>query len=206
MNIAYDYGNNSLYLNITNQCCCNCSFCVRNDADGVHGHKLWLDHEPSVDEIKEAIIDAGLETYEEVVFCGYGEPCCRLDALLETGEFLKELMAKSGKIGKKPIRLNTSGLSDLINGKRTAHLLAQCIDHVSISLNAPDADIYYELCNPKYGRGSFDAMIDFAKDCKACIKDVTLSVVKSALDAEALERCHDLCARLELPLRVRTHA
>ena len=52
-NIVYTYGK-QIYLNITNACPCNCVFCVRNNTDGLGDMgSLWLEHEPSFEEIKE---------------------------------------------------------------------------------------------------------------------------------------------------------
>jgi len=201
MTIAYDFGD-ALYLNITNRCPCDCVFCLRRDAEGVNsGQSLWLGREPSFDEIKEALEAVDYARYTEVVFCGYGEPCERLDILLSTAQYIKDKTTL-------PIRLNTNGLSDLINkenmsgGNSTAKLLAKCIDHVSISLNAPDSETYNSICRPEF-EDSFNAIIEFAKSCKGKIKEVTLSIVEHALDKEAVERCRNLCAELGIPLRLR---
>ena len=51
MKIFYDL-NGSLYANITNKCPCNCSFCIRHNDETVgENESLWLEHEPTVDEI-----------------------------------------------------------------------------------------------------------------------------------------------------------
>ena len=196
MTIAYALGN-ALYLNITNECPCNCSFCIRNNAEGINpGESLWLEREPTLDEIIASINEADLTKYQEIVFCGYGEPTCRLDVLLKCAKSIKRLHPMS-------IRLNTNGLCDLINGKKTVPLLAECIDCISISLNAPDAKSYQALCEPIFGEHAYGAMIQFAKDCKAHISDTALSVVGHALDHNALEACRSLCNSLDIPLRVR---
>jgi len=209
MTIAYDFGD-ALYLNITNRCPCDCNFCLRREGEGVNsGQSLWLDHEPSLDEIKQALDAVDYNRYTEVVFCGYGEPCERLDILLSTAQYIKDKTTL-------PIRLNTNGLSDLINkdlvekaeknstndASSTAKLLAKCIDRISISLNAPDAETYNALCHPDF-EDSFNALIAFAKECKHEFKEVTLSVVAHSLDKEAVERCRALCSELGLPLRLR---
>ena len=197
MTIAYRLGN-ALYLNITNDCPCDCVFCLRNDSDGVNsGQSLWLDHDPTIEEIIAALSEVNFDDYREVVFCGYGEPTCRLDILLETAKYLK-------KVQKLPVRLNTNGLSDLINNKKTVPLLAKCIDRISISLNAPNAEIYNALCRPVFGEGSFEAMIRFAKECKDAIPEVVLSIVPdNKLDDKTIEACRRLCDSMNIPLRVR---
>ncbi|NLD19627.1 MAG: hypothetical protein GX663_05185 [Clostridiales bacterium] len=51
--------------------------------------------------------------YDEIVFYGYGEPTKRMDTMLEIAKHIKQLY-------RKPIRLNTIGLADLIYGYNTA--------------------------------------------------------------------------------------
>ena len=71
-NFVYRYGDN-LYVNLTNKCCNDCTFCIRNNGDGIgDSGDLWLSREPSSDEVIEAIKRHG--EYVELVFCGYGEP------------------------------------------------------------------------------------------------------------------------------------
>jgi TatD DNase family protein len=82
--IAYEI-RDSLYLNITNACTNECDFCVRASTDFVKGHNLKLDGEPAVSRILEEL--KNLDKYREVVFCGYGEPTARLDALKEVAGF-----------------------------------------------------------------------------------------------------------------------
>ena len=190
---------NGLYLNITNRCPCSCTFCLRNNADHVYGSDpLWLDHEPSVPEICAAIDQKDLNLYEEVVFCGYGEPTERLDALLETAAYIK-------KKSPVPIRINTNGLSDLIRGERTAPKLAGLIDAVSISLNATNKEDYLRIVRPKFGIGSFDAMLAFAKDCRAFVPDVRMTIVDTVTTKEEQEKSRQICEELGVTLRIRAY-
>ncbi|MDR2090895.1 MAG: TatD family nuclease-associated radical SAM protein [Clostridiales bacterium] len=107
---TYLYGyQDKLYINLTNLCSNNCDFCVRNTADGVGGHNLWLENEPSAEEIIAELRGMNLDKYAEFVFCGFGEPLYAFEKLIEIGRFLK------GK-GKKT-RLNTNGQASLIIGR-----------------------------------------------------------------------------------------
>lgn len=188
-----------LYINITNRCPCSCTFCIRHNGDGVYGSdSLWLDHEPSVEEICAAIDERGLENYKELVFCGYGEPTERLDVLLEVAEYIK-------KKSDIRIRINTNGLSDLINGERTAPKLKGKIDAVSVSLNATNKEDYLEIVRPKFGIGSFDAMLDFTKDCTNFVPDVRMTVVDVVTSKEEQEKSRAICERLGVALRVRAY-
>ena len=188
-----------LYLNITNRCPCSCTFCIRNNDDHVYGSDpLWLDHEPSVTEICDAIDQRDLGKYEEVVFCGYGEPTERLDALLEVAAYIKK---------KSPIRIrvNTNGLSDLIYGEKTAPKLKGLIDVVSISLNATNPEDYLKMVRPKFGIGSFDAMLSFAKDCKAYVPDVVMTIIDTVTTKEEQEKSLQICNDLSVRLRIREY-
>ena len=188
-----------LYLNITNRCPCSCTFCIRNNDDHVYvSDPLWLDHEPSVTEICDAIDQRDLGKSEEVVFCGYGEPTERLDALLEVAAYIKK---------KSPIRIrvNTNGLSDLIYGEKTAPKLKGLIDVVSISLNATNPEDYLKMVRPKFGIGSFDAMLSFAKDCKAYVPDVVMTIVDTVTTKEEQEKSLQICNDLSVRLRIREY-
>ena len=93
---------------------------------------LWLDHEPTIDELKAELEKFNLDEYEEVVFCGYGEPLMRINEVVEFANYIKT--KKNIKI-----RVNTNGLADLIHKKKTAVLLKDAIDlsliHIFISYN-----------------------------------------------------------------------
>lgn len=181
MTLLYPIGK-SLYVNITNLCCCKCVFCVRDITDSVGGSdSLWLDHEPTIDELKAELEKFDLDDYEEVVFCGYGEPLMRINEVVEFATYIKS--KKDIKI-----RINTNGLADLIHKKKTAVMLKDVIDAVSISLNAPNKEVYLEVTQPAFGIKSFDAMLSFAKDCKTCLKEVCFSVVDEISEEEIRDR------------------
>ena len=190
-----------LYVNLTNRCPCACVFCLRQNGDGVGGSgSLWLEHEPSADEVRAAIDARDLSQFDEVVFCGYGEPTERLDVLLETARHIREVAPS------RRIRVNTNGLSDLINGRETAPSFAGLVDVVSISLNTPDPDEYVRMCRPKFGRRSYDAMLAFARDCRRHVPDVVLSVVGSPVTTpEQQAACRAIADSVGVRLRVRAY-
>ncbi|RMD60338.1 MAG: YchF/TatD family DNA exonuclease, partial [Nitrospirae bacterium] len=105
--IAYKI-RNSLYLNITNRCTNACTFCIRFQNDYVKGHYLRLNHEPSFEEIIEAIGEYSGD-YSEVVFCGFGEPLLRLDIVKDVAKWLKKRGVK--------VRINTNGQANLIHSR-----------------------------------------------------------------------------------------
>lgn len=197
-NILYTYGN-KIYLNITNACPCDCEFCLRHNKDGLGDMgSLWLDHEPSVDEIKTAIDEFDWNGYTDVVFCGFGEPTCAFEKLLTTAEYIRS------KHNVK-IRLNTNGLANLINKcDDCAKRMEGKIDSVSVSLNASTAEKYNDIVHPKYGIKSFEAMIDFTRDCQKYIPEVKMSIVDT-IGADEIEQCKKLCADNNITLRVREY-
>ena len=198
MTATYRVGD-GLYVNLTNRCPCACTFCIRQNGDGVYGSdSLWLEREPTVDETCESI-ERNLGDASELVFCGYGEPTERLDVLLEVAGRFKKVHPAI------PIRVNTNGLSDLIAGKPTAHRFKDLVDTVSISLNAPTAEEYVALCRPKFGAAAYPALLKFAEEVKGFVKDVVLTVVGTeSLTPEKEAACRRVAAEHGVPLRVRT--
>ncbi len=194
MTITYTVGN-SLYVNITNRCSNSCDFCVRSHGDELYGD-LWLDREPTCEEILSDILSRELDSYDELVFCGYGEPTERLDDML----FVCRNVRKKSKI---KIRLNTNGHSDLINGRDTAAEFEDCFDVISISLNCANAESYQKVCHSRYGEKSFDSLILFGTNVKKYAPTVIFSVVRGAIPDEDIEVCRAIADRAGIGLRVR---
>lgn len=193
--IIYTYSG-SVYMNITNKCPCSCVFCIRSNEDGLgSAESLWLKKDPDFDEIKAEIDKFDFSPYNEVVFCGYGEPTQALDNLILSAKYLKE---NFGLI----IRINSNGLSDLINEKETAKMLEGVVDSISISLNAPNAESYQRVSRSKFGNDAFPAMLKFAADCKKYIPKVKFTVV-DIISAEEIAECQKIADNMGIPLRVR---
>lgn len=196
--IIYNY-NDSVYLNITNKCPCKCEFCIRNNTDAIgDADELWLHGDPDLEEIIAAIDSYDFDGKRQVVFCGYGEPTNAFDNLIAVSKHLKE------KYGMH-IRVNTNGLSDLINERPTAEDLCRNVDAVSISLNTCNAEKYNAIVHPRFGIKSFDAMLKFAKECKQYLDDVKLTVV-DVIPGEEIEECRRIADSIGVPLRVRHYS
>lgn len=190
---------NSLYINLTNRCSNRCDFCIRNNGDGAYGSdSLWLEHEPSEDEVMRALDARNIESYDEIVFCGYGEPTERLETLISVA---KKLKAKHNC----KIRVNTNGQSDLLYGKDTAPMFKDAVDTVSISLNAPNAEEYQRVCHSKFGAAAFGALLTFASNVKHYVPNVLLTVVDSALTEAEIAECRQIAADAGVTLRVRRY-
>lgn len=196
MVILYEVYDN-LYVNLTNKCPCACAFCLRQTRDEMnHSGSLWLEREPGVEEVKAEFDKFDMQKYKEVVFCGFGEPTERLEDLLEIAAFVKDKF-------NKPIRINTNGLSDLIWQKDTAPMYKGLVDTVSISLNTPNKERYYELTRSKFGIDSFDAMLNFAGNVSKYVPHVVLSTVATTLTEEEEKQCAQICKKLGVTYRIR---
>ncbi len=200
MTITYQV-KQSVYVNLTNRCPCACRFCLRNNGSGVFGSgPLWLEREPTLEEVTESLDDWDYTRFREVVFCGYGEPTERLDVLLAVAECLKRRDAALR------VRVNTNGLSDLVNGKPTAALFAGKVDCLSISLNTDDAAEYLDLCRPKFGAAAYPALLAFTKEAAAVVPEVVMTVVGEPVTSlEKQARCRALAESLGARLRVRPY-
>lgn len=197
MTIFYKFGN-GLYVNVTNRCPCGCVFCIRQNGDSVgDAQSLWLEREPTVEEIISDFERTDKTGCAEVVFCGYGEPLERLDAVLETCRYIR------GNTDMK-IRINTNGLSDLINSRPTAQFLKGLVDTVSVSLNASNKEEYNRVTRPAFGEDAFEAMLKFAQDCKAYVPEVIFTVV-DIISEEEIEACRLLAEKIGIPLRIRAY-
>lgn len=186
-----------IYVNMTNRCPCACTFCLRHNGAGVYGSdSLWLEREPTVQEVCDSIDTWDLTQYTEVVFCGYGEPTERLDDLLAVAAYIK---AKCDI----PIRINTNGLADLIHGESVAHKLKGLIDTVSVSLNATNAEEYNRVVRPKFGMPSYEAMLKFTADCVSFVPNVVMTVVDIVTSPEEQTKCREICESIGATLRVR---
>ena len=196
--ILYTY-KNQVYANITNRCDCSCQFCIRSHRDSVgEAENLWFKKEPDLEDIKAAIDNFDFTGYDELVYCGYGEPTCALENLLASAAYIKE------KHPDIKIRLNTNGLANLYHGRNIIPELAKVVDKVSISLNAPTAEKYQEVTRPQF-ENAFDAMLDFASEAKDVFEHTQLSIV-DVLPQEEIEECQRIADERGVYLKIRKFA
>lgn len=198
MTIFYEVGDN-LYVNLTNKCPCACTFCIRNHADGAYGSDpLWLEHEPSLEEIFAEMDKLDIAKYKEIVFCGYGEPTCRIDVLTVVATELKS------RSHCAVLRINTNGLGDLVNGHSIAKELCDVLDIISVSLNAGTKDEYMKVTRPKFDN-AWEAMQKFTADCVAQKSAKVIMSVVDVIPTEQIEASKKVAESLGAELRVRTY-
>ena len=184
--ITYAYGDN-LYVNPTNRCNFNCAICLRRNGSGgsIYTHNLWLEREPTKEELLESIESHDLTKYRQLVFVGFGEPTYRFDDICWVIDRMK---ANGTKIFT---RMDTNGTGSIINGRDIAPEFAGRFDMVSISLNTDTAEKYDALCHPNFP-GAYEAMLDFARQVKAYVPTVMMTVVDT-IPPEEIEHCRRIC-------------
>jgi len=186
--------NNKLYINLTNKCNLHCAFCQRERERNfmVKGYWVWVSRDPSVEEIIKEI--GNPKKYEEVVFCGYGEPTLRFSALKEIARWVKE---KGGRV-----RVDTNGLMFTFLPREKLKELKGLVDVWSVSLNAPDKETYDRVCRPAQVN-AFEMVIDFIKEA---LKE-GFEVVATAVDYDGvdMEKTEELAKSLGAKFRGRVY-
>lgn len=160
----------SRYLNVTNRCSLRCVFCPKFlNAWDVGDDNLRLLCDPDEDDLVAAAGVPGW--FDEVVFCGFGEPTVRLPTVLAVARRLKEAGAR--------VRLNTDGLANWRYGRDVTPLMKGWFDAVSISMNAQCESAYQTLCRPPRP-GAYGAMMDFVERIRDQGPEVTVTAVRGA--------------------------
>lgn len=195
MTIFYKlYG--KLYINITNRCCCSCTFCLRNNGEKVgDADSLWLEREPSLSEIFTAFDNTDISDADEIIFCGYGEPMERAGDIVEITKYMKS------KCNLK-VRVNTNGLIKLFDDEFNLKELSGVIDSISISLNSDTAQDYLNVTNSCFGVESYEKMLEFAMEVKEYVPEVVFTIV-DVLKPEQIENCRKLSEKMGIKLRIR---
>ena len=150
--------------------------------------------ETTFPEDKNAMDEFDFTGYEELVYCGYGEPTCALDNLLASAAYAKE------KYGIK-VRLNTNGLANLYHGRNIVPELAKVVDSVSISLNAPTAEKYQKVTRPQF-ENAFPALLEFASLAQETFAHTQFSIV-DVLPKEEIEACQKIADERGIYLKIR---
>jgi len=202
--IVYRY-KDGLYVNLTNSCPTACVFCVKNAWKmGYRGSDLNLaGSEPSPAEViaaAKAEWQAG--PFKEFVFCGYGEPTMRLEALLACARLIKK-----GRAAPVPetlrIRLNTNGLANAVWGRNVVPEMKGLIDSVHVSLNTSDPAQWLERMRPMepWAASGFEKVKEFIREASMLLPETVATAVEDAnVDAE---KFRELAAKLGAEVRLR---
>jgi TatD family-associated radical SAM protein len=168
---------------------------VRQFSDGVFDFNLRLENDPTPEEMATAIQRTWDSGYDDVAIVGFGEPLLNLEATIAAIQAVKEL-------ADVPVRMDTNGQGLIIHPERNLvrELAEAGLDRVQISLNAQDSETYLRLCRPKFGRGTYESILDFAERCKE-----HMTVELSAVDIPGvdIDACRGIAERLGVRFRVR---
>lgn len=199
LNLVY-FLNGKTYINITNACTNSCAFCLRNDKDDVKGAYMWhKGAKVTADDVIAQIEEKKADIKSEIVFCGYGEPLCRYNEVIEVCRYIKKTMPEV------KIRINTNGHGNFIAKRNIVPELAPLINSISISLNAQNEKVYNEISKPSF-EGAYKTMLDFAKLCIQEGVDTTMSVVsgfKPEIYPVDIKACEEIALNLGAKFRVR---
>lgn len=189
--LVYDI-RNSRYVNLTNSCTLKCRFCPKTKGTPqVHDFDLGIEERHQLDDYIEAIGDPG--RFDEIVFCGFGEPTLRLKLLLAIAKVIKQ---KNGRV-----RINTDGLANLVNKRNVLPEMAQYVDALSVSLNGQNEQIYNQHCDPGL-EGSFQAVLDFLSLAPKYIPDTTATAI-DGLEGLDIKACEQLALERKVKFRRR---
>ncbi len=184
----------SLYVNVTNRCDSDCVFCKRKTDAVIEGYNLKMtkNEEPPAEKYIEEIAEPMI--YDEVVFCGYGEPTTRWDVVKAVAKYVKQNGGRT--------RLDTNGHGSHINKRDITPEMRGVIDTISISLNATDASSYAEIMRVE--KRMFNEMITFAKSAKQYVEKVVMSVV--SIDEVEIEKAKQIAEeKIGAQFRVREY-
>ncbi|MCK5128826.1 MAG: TatD family nuclease-associated radical SAM protein [Clostridiales bacterium] len=187
---------NALYINLTNQCTNNCDFCIRHNADGIDGYDLWLKKEPKTTDVIHELKKYKISKFNEIVFCGYGEPMMKLDVLIEVSHYIKKHYPDT------QIRINTNGQANLYYREDITTKLHGLIDVINISLNAPSADEYDEICHSDFSTRAYEGLLEFAQLAKKHVPMIRLSVV-DVIGEVKVRQCQKIADDNQIELHVR---
>ncbi|MCL2822181.1 MAG: hypothetical protein FWD86_03165 [Firmicutes bacterium] len=213
---------NNLYINLTNKCQCDCVFCVRAQGN-IDGFDLFLTKPPTVKQVIDLLFDALVlnknkdNPIKEVVFCGFGEPTFEYKKILKIGQFLNKVKKEMfdfenncDKINEENcvpsspflVRLDTNGLGSKTHNLDLAYLLKNCLDVVSVSLNAPNEMVYNKITKP-CEPDAYNSMLKFASDCVKYGLKVTMTAVDILTKTE-IEECKKIAFGLGANFRLRS--
>ena len=201
---VYRHGT-GLYVNLTNRCPTACVFCVRNRWKmRYRGSNLDLaGAEPEPVELLElALGEWKRAPYEELVFCGYGEPTMRLPALLALAGAVKRGGLSPVPAGLR-VRLNTNGLGSLVNGRDIVPELKGLVDAAHVSLNTADPAQWLAMMRPRpeYVSEGFYGVLDFIRRAARALPETAATAIQDA--AVDLERFKTLAKELGAACRLR---
>ncbi len=193
--VAYEYKDN-IYLNITSYCGLQCRFCIKKQGR-FGGLPLYLKRNPSAEEVVRRLQEFPLYRYREVIFCGYGEATLNLPVLQEVSRWIKQNTSLK-------IRLNTNGLGNYFHQRNIVPDLAQCVDTMSISLNASSSEEYRRVMKLEPFQPDYYSHIEaFLREARKNFSSQNLTVSAVRLPSLDIEAFREKAAREQVAARLR---
>jgi TatD family-associated radical SAM protein len=187
--IYHKVGDKDWSINLTNACPNCCVFCVRDRQVGWNRDSsgqlvnLYLKRDPSYAELKSAVLGKLADPSGKVdliKFCGYGEPALKLREILLLSRLIKR-QTRTTNPGVK-LMINTTGWPLLTNypNRDVMKMLKRAgLDVLSVSLDAPNAELYGKWVKPEIDPHE---AFELAKKSIRLAKEAGLEVRITAVD------------------------
>jgi TatD family-associated radical SAM protein len=205
--VYYKRGLEELSLNITNNCPNSCVFCIRDKDPGWGVANLYLDEEPSLNQILSAFekesekINGEGVVLKKVKICGYGEPLLRPRELFAIVEHVHK------KCPSIKIQIATSGWP-YFKFYKTSNSLKKLkklgASHIYLSLNATESREYQRIVRPGINfpnKKAFSNAVKFAKMAQEIGYNLTVGFVD--LPNTNKKKIIDFCDGLKLNYQIR---
>lgn len=216
----------SLYLNVTNRCILNCTFCPKNNGTNVvDEYDLTLSRPPEYEDLIKAIDDQGFFDEAQADLCkaqdcfdeaqgysGEAQGCpdeaqgCKEVVFCGYGEPTLRLkiilrVADYVKARGGRVRLNTDGLANLVHKRNVLPEMKGRIDALSVSMNTDTQTDYETHCQPSLNE-AYTAMLEFLKLAPLYIPDVTATAI-NGLEGVNIDACRRIATSLGVKFRER---
>jgi len=194
--IVYWLGN-KLCLNITNRCSNDCYYCFRRYKNGIRDFNLKLLREPSQEEIIQQLKKTiNRHFWNEIIFCGFGEPTERLDCILEVTRWVKKHF---GMV----VRIDTNGHGCLLNPERNVikELKEAGVDRISVSLNAHDEATYIQVCKPQFEK-AFENVLKFIEKAS---REFDTEITTVTIPEVDIQKVRETTGKMGVRFRIREY-
>jgi len=139
-----------------------------------------------------------MRKWEEVVFCGFGEPTMRLDCILEVTRWIKRYHPDMR------VRLDTNGHGYLLNPERKVveEIREAGVDAVTVSLNGHDEETYQHVCKPSF-KDAYKRVLFFIAEAKRANLEIEVTAVR--IPEIDISRIQNLALQLGVNFRARDY-
>jgi len=158
---------------------------------------LKLLREPSQEEIIQQLKKTiNQRRWNEIIFCGFGEPTERLDYILEVTRWIKKHFDVA-------VRIDTNGHGCLLNPGRDVikELKEAGVNQISVSLNAHDDETYIQVCKPRFEK-AFENVLKFIEKAGGEFDTEVTTVTIPEVD---IQQVKEIAENIGVKFRVRQY-